>query len=354
MTASEFYSKVSKTAKQCNFPNKEAEERATRDVIYRGMNSQCVRDKCINSYNNGEEISVEFLLKHLEVEDSNFHHKTLSPWESTQQVNYMCYDQRQSRNNKQSQEKKNGKPVGQKTQEESRIQNSNNSSRIPPEMEGLCLKCGKHKHQPGQQCSACRQKCKLCGKLGHFARVCMSKKHNKHKMVGNIQVPKEDDQTFVDEIGRTQSNSQYQWINMLKLITTLEKYRDGVQTQIPEKNLKFKIGLDPQKTLDDHIIMRVDKGADINCINENTFHSLFPKVKLEQCQYILQNFGNLIADIQILGKFQAFLLFKGVKYLNTLNTQSAGCTMGCHTLPHIFGCIPTTGVYNHFIYPHFI
>ena len=136
-------------------------------------------------------------------------------------------------------------------------------------------------------------------------------------MVGNVQVPEGDDDTFLDEIGRTQPNSQYQRINMVKLINSLRKQGNGVQTQIPEKNLKFKIALHPWKTFDDQIIMRVDTDAYINCSNENTFNVLFPEVKLEHCKHIVKNFGNPIADIQILGEFQAFLLFKGVKYLNT-------------------------------------
>ena len=31
--------------------------------------------------------------------------------------------------------------------------------------------------------------------------------------------------------------------------------------------------------------------------------------------------------------------------------QNARCSMQCHTLAHVFGCIPMTGAYNHFIYP---
>ena len=38
MTSSEFFDKVSTTARQCNFPNKDADKRAIRDVIYRGLN----------------------------------------------------------------------------------------------------------------------------------------------------------------------------------------------------------------------------------------------------------------------------------------------------------------------------
>ena len=40
MTSGEFYSHIVKIAKRCKFPNQQAEERAIRDAIFLGMNSQ--------------------------------------------------------------------------------------------------------------------------------------------------------------------------------------------------------------------------------------------------------------------------------------------------------------------------
>ena len=47
MTFGEFNSHIFKIAKRCKFPNPEAEERAIRDAIFLGMNSQQARDKAI-------------------------------------------------------------------------------------------------------------------------------------------------------------------------------------------------------------------------------------------------------------------------------------------------------------------
>ena len=43
---------------------------------------------------------------------------------------------------------------------------------------------------------------------------------------------------------------------------------------------------------------------------------LFPKVKLSVCPHKIQNFGNSVADISILGQFCTYLQFRGEKYLN--------------------------------------
>ena len=60
MTSGEFYSHIVKIAKRCKFQNPEAEERAIRDAIFLGMNSQQARGKAINLMN--EEAKVEFLM----------------------------------------------------------------------------------------------------------------------------------------------------------------------------------------------------------------------------------------------------------------------------------------------------
>ena len=73
-------------------------------------------------------------------------------------------------------------------------------------------------------------------------------------------------------------------------------------------------------------MVRVDTGADVNCMNEKTFKRLFPKVKLSVCPHKIQNFGNSVADISILGQVHTYLQFRGEKYLNTfIVTNSNNC-----------------------------
>ena len=95
MTSEEFHSHIVKIAKRCQFPNPEAEERAIRDAIFLGMNSQWARDKAINLMSEeGKELTVEFLINQLAVEDCNAHHKSLSQLDSTSSVNFAAHDYR--------------------------------------------------------------------------------------------------------------------------------------------------------------------------------------------------------------------------------------------------------------------
>ena len=78
MTSREFHSNIVKIGKRCQFPNAEAEERAIRDAIFLGMNSQQARDKAINLMNEeGKELTGEYLMNQLAVEDCNPHHKSV-------------------------------------------------------------------------------------------------------------------------------------------------------------------------------------------------------------------------------------------------------------------------------------
>ena len=54
-----------------------------------------------------------------------------------------------------------------------------------------------------------------------------------------------------------------------------------------------------------------------------TLFELFPKVKLSVCPHEIQNFGNSVADISILGQFCTYLQFRGEKYLNTFIVTNA-------------------------------
>ena len=329
MTSGEFHSHILKIVKRCQFPNQEAEERAVRDAIFMGMNSQRARDKAINLMNEeGKEVTVEFLMNHLVVEDGNTQHKFLFQINSSSSVNFAAYDHRQNRG-------KSNKPKH--TSGRNGAQNKSSTtqpSRKPPGMEGKCMRCGKPEHQPGQKCAAKNAKCKDCHKIGHFYKVCQSKKKTTRANLAQATPQAEQDtcynpqakqDTYFNDFtgyGLSNSNRHNQpnppLANMLKIVNHI-----GTTSGSQEKHLKFPIDVDPRGPYKDHLVVRVDTGADVNCMNEKTFRRLFPKVKLSVCPYEIQNFGNSITDISILGQFRTYLQFRGEKYLNTFIVTNA-------------------------------
>ena len=75
----------------------------------------------------------------------------------------------------------------------------------PPGMEGKCRRCGKPEHQLGQKCPAKNAKCKDCHKIGHFHKVCQSRKRTKRANL--VQTPPQDnDDTHINENGVRQPN----------------------------------------------------------------------------------------------------------------------------------------------------
>ena len=86
---------------------------------------------------------------------------------------------------------------------------------------------------------------------------------------------------------------------MFKLVNHIEANRG----RMGGKQLKFPIASHPKEPYKHHIVVRGDTGADVNCMNEKTFNELFPEVQLSVCPHEIQNFGNSVADISILGQF---------------------------------------------------
>ena len=283
MTFGEFYSHIVKIAKICQFPNPEAEERAIRDAIFLGMNSQQARNKAINLMNEeAKELTVEFLMNQLAIEDCNTQHKILSQLNSSSSVNFAAYDHRQNKGKSNKSKCTSRKNVGQNNSGVQTSSNNNHPSRKPPGMEGKCMRCGKPEHQPGQKCAAKNAKCKECHKIGHFYKVCQSKKRGKRANLVRIASQSEQD-IHINENGVRQPNPPM--VNMLKIVNHI-----GATRGSQEKQLKFPINVDPRGPYKHHLLLRVDTGADVNCMNEKTFKKLFPKVKLSVCPHEIQNF----------------------------------------------------------------
>ena len=306
MTSEEFHSHILQIVKRCQFPCQKAEERAIRDAIFIGMNSQRAKDKAINPMNEeGKEVTVEFLMNHLAVEDGNTQHKFLSQINSSPSMNMIAYDHRQNRGKSNRSKGSSGKG---REQNKTRVQTSSSTaqpSRKTPGMEGKCMRCGKPEHQQGEKCTAKNAKCKECHKIGHFYKVCQSKKRTTRANLAQIAPQAEQDiyynpqakqDTHIHECGIIQPKPPM--VNMLRVTNHI-----GTTSGSQEKHLKFPIDVDPRGPYKNHLIVRVDTGADVNCMNEKTFRRLFPKVKLSVCPHEIQSFGNTIADISTLGQF---------------------------------------------------
>ena len=326
MTSEEFHSHILQIVKKCQFPCQKAEERAIRDAIFIGMNSQWVRDKATNLTNEeGKEDTVEFLMNHLAVEDGNTQHRFLSQLDSSSSMNMIAYDHRQNREKSNRSKSSSGKG---REQNKTRVQTSSSTaqpSRKPPGMEGRCMRCGKPEHQQGEKCAAKNAKCKECHKIGHFYKVCQSKKRNTRANLAQIAPQAEQDiyynpqaklDTHIDECGIRQPNPPM--VNMLRVINHI-----GTTSGSQEKHLKFPIDVDPRGPYKNHLIVRVDTGTDVNCMNKKTFKKLFPKVKLSVCPHEIQSFGNSTADISTLGQFCTYTQFRGEKYLTTFIVTNA-------------------------------
>ena len=194
MTSQEFYSQILEIVKRCRFPNQAAEERAVRDAIFIGMNSQRAKVKAINFMNEeGKEVTVEFLLNHLAVEDGNSQHRFLSQLDSSTSVNMVTYDRRQNKGKSNRSRNSNGR---EREQNKSRGQTSSSTvqmSRKPPGMEGKCMRCGRPEHQQGEKCAARHAKCKDCHKIGHFYKVCQSSKKTARANLAQVTPQDVDD-----------------------------------------------------------------------------------------------------------------------------------------------------------------
>ena len=146
------------------------------------------------------------------------------------------------------------------------------------------MRCGKLEHQPGQKCAAKNAKCKECHKIGHFHKVCQSKKRGRRAHLVQTS-PQSKQDTHINENGVRQPNPPL--VNMLKIVNQFGAIKGSQET-----HLKFPINVDPRGPYKHHLVVRVDTGADVNCMNEKIFKRLFPKVKLSVCPLEIQNFGN--------------------------------------------------------------
>ena len=84
----------------------------------------------------GKELTVEFLMNQLAVEDCGAHHKSLSQLDSTSSMNSTAHDCKQNKGKSNKQKQASGKNQGQNNSGAQGSSNHSHQSRKPPGMEG--------------------------------------------------------------------------------------------------------------------------------------------------------------------------------------------------------------------------
>ena len=158
------------------------------------------------------------------------------------------------------------------------------------------MRCGKPEHQPRQKCPTKNAKCKDCHKIGHFHKVCKSKKRGKRANL--VQTPpQDDDDSHINKNGVRQPNPPR--VNMLKIVNHI-----GTDRGPQGKHLKFPITTHPKGPYKHHLVVRVDTGANVNCMNEKTFNELFLKWSFLYAPMRYRILETQLQTFSILGQFR--------------------------------------------------
>ena len=170
------------------------------------------------------------------------------------------------------------KGKGFKKQSHERVQKSKNTKSSKTGSKESCGWCGDDERHPKRECPAKDRDCKLCGKIGHYAKVCRSERKPTHRRRA-MQVTEET----VQHTDSSAEDSDEYTFGVGKTPT--------VELEINGKTAKFF----------------VDTGASINILDEKTAKQLM--LKLEPTQAKVHAYG-ASQPLTIAGKATATVAYK--------------------------------------------
>ena len=250
-------------------------DRIIRDVLIIRCSSSHTKNKIIRK---GSAVSLKEVFEILQTEEITT--KTLSTiGVDTQKIHYARYDKKKSDSNGGKQ--KSGQP--------STFRKPNSKPADGP----MCYICGK---------TFTKGHDKVLHQTGKLKKPPITWKQHiagAHKL----------EDMYYDEDGNVRTCSSQHMLSMQK----------GKNELI----IEFGCGTD-WDSMDQKIAMKIDTGADVNAINKTTFKKLFPNTKLQPSTVILKNFDS--SYIQPMGKFKAFLRWKGKCYMVDIKVMDSDTT----------------------------
>ena len=223
---------------------------------------------------------------------------------------------------------------------------SNGKGKKVPLPTDICWRCGKGRHQKGQPCKAVEAVCRNCSIKGHYERVCMKGKPCSTHLVNVSKASTSStnsDPDYYNEHGdpvyahivNVKENNWKKHLIQFTISTDLEKVRNSMEssTKCPT------------------VLLKADTEADMNLMNTNTFDSIFKDRELLQPSSLRMEAYGSKSLMEVLGKFHAFLRWKGKVYRQLFyitganNSPNLLSRDGCYRLGVIMPCysVESTG-----------
>ena len=195
----------------------------------------------------------------------------------------------------------------------------------------------KRKASERTTCKAVKAVCRTSGTKGHYEKVCLKGKCSTHL----VNVPEASssytdlDPLFMSENGDSVYNHMASMQNNRR--KHLIEFPIGLDWQIVRKSV--------EKSKSPTVLLKVDTVTDVNLMKSKTFDTLFNSNRsvLQPSSLKMEAYGNN-TSIQVLGKFHAFLRWKGHVYSQLFYITDANdlpnllSRDGCYTLDVIKPC----------------
>ncbi|XP_078496474.1 uncharacterized protein LOC144752415 [Lissotriton helveticus] len=196
----------------------------------------------------------------------------------------------------------------------------------------FCYRCGSSSHVSSfRNCPAANQQCGQCGKMGHFAKICMRGRRGgtrgNVRCVINDESMNENDDNFSYEGDFSHEDVMHQEY----VVVVMDSHDKSISHDIPDPEVDVIIGKD-------HVQLLVDTGARITIISQDKYtkfwhdKSLLPPdiltVAFEGSRINLLGF--FWADINVLGvtiKGKVYVAKKGINVLGLIHQAEIGLTI---------------------------
>ena len=290
-----------------------AKDRVLRDTIISRIASEKIRAKIVKE---GHEVSLNHVVEIARLEVSTQQH--LDRMQETAKVNYVQYGKStKSKKGKKSAQSGTSGANHRGNRGHGTSSKPGGKGKKPPFPQDTCYRCGKGRHQKTQDCKALEVVCRGCGKKGHFEKVCLKAKHSTH----SLEFPQTSTSStgagepiYFDDQGQPVFAHMVSVLHLNKHLIKFPIALDYKELKTGRRNkMENSTGSTGHSKLST-ILLKADKGANVNLMNKQTFDQLFGQAKdlLQPTPIRMENYGN--SAVKVLGMFHAFLKWKDNVY----------------------------------------